>query len=61
MKLIKMNKILYTDLLKTGDLFDMYEAMTGDWKIDKNRFIKQQEALESFSENIEIIDEEFIN
>ena len=62
-----MNKGLYADLLKTGDLFDMYEGMTGDWKTDRNRFIKQQEALESFTENInhtEITDnnyEEFIN
>jgi hypothetical protein len=56
-----MNKLKYTELLKTKDLFDMYEGMTGDWLTDKKGFIKQQEALESFTENIEVIDEEFIN
>lgn len=51
-------KTLYEDLLKTGDLYDMYENMSGDFEQDKNKFKSQQEALESFTSNIEInIDE----
>lgn len=46
-------KDLYNELLKTGDLYDMYDGMTGDFEQDKIKFRQQQEALESFSNNIE--------
>ena len=48
---------LYKELLRTGDLFDMYQGLTGNWKEDKESFIKQQTDLE----NITIVDEEFID
>lgn len=47
-------KDLYEELLRTEDLFELYDGMTGDFQQDKNKFRQQQEALESFSNNIEI-------
>jgi hypothetical protein len=53
---------LYEDLLKNGDLFDMYSNMTGDFEQDRKSFSKQQADLESISSNLETdIDDEFIN
>lgn len=54
-------RALYDDLLSTGDLFEMYEDMTGNWKEDKNKFIYQQKSLEEFSKNIKTNDAEFID
>ena len=45
---------LYEDLLSTGDLFEIYDGMIGDFEQDKKKFKAQQDALESFSNNIEI-------
>ncbi len=53
-------KKLYTELLKTGDLFDMYSGMTGEWSEDSIKFNEQQDALETFSNKIDI-DGEFID
>jgi hypothetical protein len=44
---------LYDDLLKNGDLYEMYFDMIGDFEQDKNKFKAQQDALESFSSNVE--------
>lgn len=54
-------KTLYKELLRTGDLLYMYSGMTGEWEADKDSFIAQQEALESFSKNIDTDDAEYIN
>ncbi len=51
-------KILYNELKRTGDLFDMYDGMTGVWEEDKVKFKNQQEALESFTNNLNIYDAE---
>lgn len=53
-------KQLYTELLRTGDLFDMYIGMLGTWDEDKYNFSEQQDALETFTNNIDT-DAEFIN
>ncbi|HSE99844.1 MAG TPA: hypothetical protein VLA48_03020 [Nitrososphaeraceae archaeon] len=45
---------LYQDLLRTGDLFEMYSDMVGDFEQDKIKFKTQQEALESFSNNLDV-------
>jgi|GEM_PF-5079101 len=45
---------LYEDLLKNGDLFEMYSNMTGDFETDKKSFKKQQDDLESISSNLDI-------
>jgi uncharacterized protein YkvS len=52
---------LYKELLRTGDLFEMFDGMTGDFEQDKNSFIEQQTALETFSNNLDVDDEEYIN
>ena len=54
---------LYNELKRTGDLFEMYDGMSGVWSEDKEKFKEQQEALESFTFNIniEIDDAEFID
>lgn len=44
---------LYDDLLRTGDLEDLFDGMTGIWEEDKIKFRQQQESLESFSNNLE--------
>lgn len=49
---------LYDELLSTEDLFEMYDGMSGDFEIDKKNFKKQQDALESFSHNIDVYDAE---
>lgn len=51
---------LYDELLRTGDLFDMYDGLVGIWEEDKIKFKTQQESLESFSNNLDI-DEQFID
>ena len=53
-------KKLYNELLKTGDLFEMYSNLTGEWEEDKNSFNEQQDALETFSNQIDA-DGEFID
>ena len=53
-------KKLYNELLKTGDLFEMYENMTGDYELDRTSFKEQQDALETFSNQIDA-DGEFID
>lgn len=53
-------KKLYNELLKTGDLFDIFTDLTGEWEEDKNSFNEQQDALETFSNQIDA-DGEFID
>jgi hypothetical protein len=51
-------KNLYNEMLRTDDLIDMYIDMTGIWEDDKNKFQAQQDALESFTNNLDIDDAE---
>ena len=37
---------LYNALLESGELYDMFPNMAGDWFLDKEKFIKIQEQLE---------------
>lgn len=46
-------KKLYNELLKTGDLFDIFTDLTGDWEEDRINFNEQQDALETFSNQID--------
>jgi hypothetical protein len=52
-------EVIYQDLLKSGDLFEMYYGMTGKWDEDKIKFKRQQEDLESFTNSEENIYGEF--
>lgn len=60
-----MNKYLtlYNILLENGDLFEIFEGMTGTWKEDKEKFTQNQKDLESQTiTNLEINDfEEYID
>ena len=47
-------KKLYDELLRTGDLFDMFEGMIGEWKEDKKSFIKKQKDLENVVKSFDI-------
>lgn len=40
-------KKLYHILLENGDLFDLFEGMTGNWEQDRKSFIQTQTDLES--------------
>lgn len=51
---------LYLELLKTEDLFEMYDGMVGIWEEDRSKFKNQQEALESFTNNLDV-DGEFVD
>jgi hypothetical protein len=37
---------LYNTLLESGELYDMFPDMRGEWFLDKEKFIKAQERLE---------------
>jgi hypothetical protein len=39
---------------KSGELYEVFSDMTGNWREDKNNFIEQQKALESFGNSIEV-------
>ena len=39
-------KNLYDQLLKSGDLFDVFPDATGDWSIDRKAFIELQDELD---------------
>tara|TARA_R110000782_G_scaffold201763_1_gene290384 strand:+ start:814 stop:981 length:168 start_codon:yes stop_codon:yes gene_type:complete len=43
-------KHLYEEMNKSGELFEVFEDMVGNWKEDKIEFIKQQIALESLAD-----------
>ena len=55
-----MYRELYKQMEKSGELYEVFSDMTGDWKTDKVNFMKQQKDLESISNYIET-DEEYIN
>lgn len=39
---------------KSGELYEVFSDMVGNWKVDKKNFIEQQQALESFGSNTEV-------
>ena len=39
---------------KSGELYEVFSDMVGNWKADKKNFIEQQKALESFGSNTEV-------
>ncbi len=45
---------LYLEMEKSGELYEVFSDMTGNWKEDKNNFTEQQRALESLANNIEV-------
>lgn len=47
-------KHIYLEMKKTGELFEVFDNMVGNWSEDKNNFISQQNALESLSINTEV-------
>jgi hypothetical protein len=51
-------KKLYNVLLSNGDLFEVFDGMSGNWEEDKNHFIQVQTDLESQIKNI---NEEYID
>lgn len=48
-----MYKEIYTQMEKSGELYEVFSDMVGNWKDDKKNFIEQQQALESFGNNTE--------
>lgn len=49
----------YNILLKSGILLEMYETLTGNWLEDKHEFEKIYEMEQSFTNNLDVIDEEY--
>jgi len=41
-------KLVYESLRDSGDLLDMFEDMTGEWKKDKEKFRKQYHYSSDF-------------
>lgn len=46
-------KNLYKILLENGDLFEVFEGMSGNWEEDKRHFTQIQTDLESQAKNYE--------
>ena len=51
-------KNLYDQLLKSGDLFDVFPDASGDWIEDKKQFIELQDELEYLTDTPLILDED---
>lgn len=51
-------KLVYESLLDSGDLLDMFEDMTGEWKKDKEKFKKQYHYSSDFLLGGELSEEE---
>jgi hypothetical protein len=47
---------LYTALLESEELYEMFKGMTGEWLYDKDKFIKEQEDLEAMALGVDLID-----
>ena len=46
-------KELYDELNKSGELYEVFDNMSGVWAEDKHNFIEQQLALQSLANNID--------
>ena len=44
-------KLIYDTMLENGDLFELFQGLTGDWLKDKKNFLKQYEQNQEFIEN----------
>ena len=49
-----MYREIYMQMEKSGELYEVFSDMVGNWKADKKNFIEQQKALESFGSNTEV-------
>jgi len=49
----------YNMLLKSGILLEMYPEMSGEWIEDKHEFEKIYEMEQSFTNNLDVIDEDY--
>ena len=49
-------KNLYTCLLETEELFELFSGMTGSWTEDKEKFIVAQKEMEDLAGFIDIFD-----
>ena len=47
-------KEMYIEMEISGELYEIFEEMTGVWKTDRVYFIKQQKDLESLGNTIEV-------
>lgn len=47
-------KEMYIELESSGELYEIFEDMTGVWKEDRLKFIQQQKDLESLGNNTEV-------
>lgn len=55
---MEIYKHLYQEMNRSGELFEIFDNMTGKWSVDKHFFIEQQEALESLGEQTDYYDGE---
>jgi hypothetical protein len=55
----KQAKKQYNLLLKEGMLLDMYNNLSGFWEEDRNKFLDIYETEQFYTNNIEVIDEEY--
>jgi hypothetical protein len=55
----KQAKKQYNLLLKEGMLLDMYGNLSGIWEEDRNKFLDIYETEQFYTNNIEVIDEEY--
>lgn len=49
-----MYREIYMQMEKSGELYEVFSDMVGNWKVDKKNFIEQQQALESIGNSIEV-------
>lgn len=49
-----MYKELYLEMEQSGELYEVFSDMKGNWAEDKTDFIEQQKALESLGNNTEV-------
>ena len=52
------HKKLYDQLLKSGDLYEVFPDSTGDWSKDKKGFIELQNEMDYLTTTELVLDEE---
>lgn len=50
---VREAKSIYESLLESGDLFDFYPNLTGDWSVDQKVFISQYSSTQRLLEDID--------
>lgn len=56
----KEAKSIYMSLLETGDLWELFPSLTGDWLVDRVEFVSQynaNEAMLGLSDDFDFNDE----